>query len=269
MTVTPILCYHGVGDDYPKTERPFSFPADVFAAHLDAIARRGLRTVTVGELMRLRHDGDEPSLARTVAITFDDGYADLLTTVAPLLVERQMVATAFLTTSFLDHRSAGRPSDDRWLSWDEARALRETGAFEIGAHSHDHVELDMLDVGDARRQIHACRDRIADELGARPTSFAYPYGYSTPTVQAMLREAGFMSACGVKHALSGADDVPMDLARVRLLRRHPLATATRWIEGQALRVAPCPDELRTRLYRPVRRLRHRARRRRDAASASH
>lgn len=269
MNVTPILCYHGIGDHYPHAERAFAFPVDVFVAHLDAIDRRGLHTVTVGELARLRRERDERALEHTVAITFDDGYADLLSTVAPLLVERRMVATAFLTTSYLDGRSAGRADSDRWLNWDEARALQQSGVFELGAHSHDHLELDLLDDDDTRRQVRACSQRITEELGVRPTSFAYPYGYSTDAVQAVLLDEGFTSACGVKHALSATNDTLMDLSRVRLLRRHPIATVTPWIEGRALRVAPCPDELRTRVFRPVRRMRHRMRAHRSATTLSH
>jgi hypothetical protein len=91
--LTPILCYHGVGDQLPSDELPFAFPVDVFASHLDEIAARGLRTVTVSELTRFRRAGDAEALGATIAITFDDGYADLLSTVAPLLAGRKIVAT--------------------------------------------------------------------------------------------------------------------------------------------------------------------------------
>jgi peptidoglycan/xylan/chitin deacetylase (PgdA/CDA1 family) len=262
MTITPILCYHGIGDDYPEGELPFAFSLATFTAHLDAIAERGLRTVTMRELTQRRDAGDRAGLARTIAITFDDGYADLLSRVAPLLAQRGMVATAFLTTSYLDERSAGVAGAERWLSWDEARELARCDAFELGGHSHDHIELDMVDLAEAQRQIRACRQRLADELGVAPTSFAYPYGYSTAAVRDALAAAGFTSACGVKHALSSHDDTPFDLGRVRLLRRHSLAEATRWFDGTALRVAPCRDELRTRAFRPVRRVRHELRARR-------
>jgi peptidoglycan/xylan/chitin deacetylase (PgdA/CDA1 family) len=259
MSSTPILCYHGVGNDYPDDEHPFAFDPAEFASHLDAIAASGMQTVTVSELVRRRRAGDHASLGSTVAITFDDGYADLLSTVAPLLAERGMVATAYLTVAYLDGRTAGDPSSSRWLSWDEARELAASGVFEIGGHSHDHVQLDVVGLDEVRRQLVATRDRLGGELGPSPASFAYPYGYSNPAVRDAVAAAGFTSACGVKHALSPADDDPYDLVRVRLLRRHSLATVTDWIAGRGLRVAPCPEELRTRLYRPVRRIRHRLR----------
>jgi peptidoglycan/xylan/chitin deacetylase (PgdA/CDA1 family) len=259
MSTTPILCYHGVGNDYPEDERPFAFDPAEFATHLDAIAANGVRTVTVSELVRRRRAGDRAALESTVAITFDDGYADLLSTVAPLLAERGMVATAYLTVAYLDRRTSGEPSSARWLSWDEARELASSGVFEIGGHSHDHVQLDVVDLVEARRQLAGTRDRLRDELGTAPESFAYPYGYSNPAVRQSVAAAGFTSACGVKHALSPSDDDPFDLVRVRLLRRHQLSTVTDWILGRGLRVAPCPEEVRTRLYLPVRRVRHRLR----------
>jgi hypothetical protein len=42
-----------------------------------------------------------------------------------------------------------------------------------------------------------------------------------------------------------------------VLRRHDVRTVARWIDGVDIRVAPCREELRTRVFRPVRRLRHR------------
>ena len=267
MSRVPILCYHGIGDGLPADELPFAFPVGEFASHLDDIADRGLRTVTVSELARHRREGDSAALEGAIAITFDDGYADLLSTVAPLLAERSMVATAFVTTSYLDGRSAGTDGYERWLSWDQAGELARSGVVELGGHSHDHVELDMLSAADACAQVRRCRERLRAELGIEATSFAYPYGYSNEALRVFLPDVGFTSVCGVKHAISAHDDDLLNLARVRLLRRHGRATVADWIGGTRLREAPCPDELRTRVFRPVRRVRHALRARRAVTSA--
>jgi peptidoglycan/xylan/chitin deacetylase (PgdA/CDA1 family) len=253
----PILCYHAIGDALPDKELPFAFSIATFASHLDEIAARGLRTITISELADVRSSGRSDSLDDTVALTFDDGYADLLATVAPMLAERSMVATAFLTTSYLDGRTAGTDGFERWLSWDEAAALAQSGTIELGGHSHDHVELDMLSVADATAQVRECARRLRTRLGTQPRSFAYPFGYSTAELRRVLPDEGFTVACGVKHAISSRDDDPLDLARVRVLRRHDVRTVAQWIDGVDIRTAPCPEELRTRVYRPVRRLRHR------------
>lgn len=252
----PILCYHAIGDDLPTDELPFAFSPAVFAQHLDTIQQLGLRTVRVTELVEARAAGDHERLRGSVAITFDDGYADLHDVVLPELQTRSMVATAFVTTSYVDGRSEGRPDHERWASWEQIAALGESGVFEIGTHSHDHLELDMIGLDAASEQVQRCRDRLRAETGIEATSFAYPYGYTTPQLSAALASFGYRAACVVKHALSSADDDPFELARVRVLRRHDIDTVRAWIEGRNLRTSPCPAELRTRAYRLVRRIRH-------------
>ena len=97
--VVTILCYHGVGSAESRYGRTFSVEADLLAAHLDLLESRGLHTITITELARLRRAG-EP-VDGHVVLTFDDGYADLANTVTPLLAQRSMVATAFVTTGHL------------------------------------------------------------------------------------------------------------------------------------------------------------------------
>jgi peptidoglycan/xylan/chitin deacetylase (PgdA/CDA1 family) len=255
--VVPILDYHGIGDDYPPDELPFAFSPAVFRRHLDLIASQGLRTVTIDELVSSRRRGE--AIEDAVAITFDDGYADLLHTVQPALAERGMVATAFITTGYVDARTRGDADARRWLHWDELRELVATGTFEIAAHSHDHIELDVIGPERAAEQAASCRQRLADDAGVDATSFAYPYGYSSGALRAALPSIGYRAACGVKHALSSADDDPFDLARVRILRSHTDAQIAAWIAGESLRVAPCRAQVRTQVFGLVRRARHLAR----------
>ncbi len=259
MSIVPIFCYHGVGHGYPPDEQAFAFDAATFASHLDLFVSRGLRSVTIAELARARRAGEHETLEHAVAITFDDGYADLATVVLPLLAERDLVATAFVTTSYVAARDAGTADQHRWLSPAQLRVLDASGRFELGGHSHLHLPLDQLAPAAALDQLQSCQDALTRWLGHGVVSFAYPYGYSTPTVRRLAGEAGFENAAGVKHARSGPDDDLHDLARIRVLARHDLAAVAGFLDGRNVRLGPCPEELRTRLYRPVRKLRGRLR----------
>jgi peptidoglycan/xylan/chitin deacetylase (PgdA/CDA1 family) len=90
-----ILMYHRVAettrDPYGLAVRPSSF-----AQHVDYLAE----SATVVPLA----DTVEPGAATTVAITFDDGYADNATTAAPTLVAAGLPATFFITTGTLGGR---------------------------------------------------------------------------------------------------------------------------------------------------------------------
>jgi len=92
-----ILLYHRVavlpGDPYDMTVTPAHF-----AEQLDVLVR-AVRPVGLPELREMLAEGRVSR--RAVALTFDDGYVDLLYTVKPLLERHGIPATAFLTTGIL------------------------------------------------------------------------------------------------------------------------------------------------------------------------
>jgi len=127
-----VLMYHRVASDLVDPWRLCVSPAN-FAAQLEVLADR-FRVVTLRELVATRgSDGARPS----VAITFDDGYADNLHAAAPLLVRLGLPATFFLTSGTL--------GSDREFWWDELdQLLLQPGELP----SHLDVPL-----GDDRRTI--------------------------------------------------------------------------------------------------------------------
>jgi myo-inositol-1-phosphate synthase len=62
-----------------------------FASHLDLLSQLDIGTLTVAELVAGKHSSRE----RSVVLSFDDGFADNVEVVLPLLVERGMKATFF------------------------------------------------------------------------------------------------------------------------------------------------------------------------------
>ncbi len=95
-----VLGYHRVADE---AEDPFALcvsPAR-FAEQLDVLRRRA-RPMPLGQLLRAFRDGHPPK--RAVAVTFDDGYADLLEMATPLLERHEVPATCFVVTGALGQR---------------------------------------------------------------------------------------------------------------------------------------------------------------------
>ena len=90
-----ILGYHRIaGEDWD----PFSLSVAPghFAEHLDVL-RRHARPLSVGQLVRGIEHGRLPPAS--VAVTFDDGYADNLSRAKPLLEGYGIPATMFVTTA--------------------------------------------------------------------------------------------------------------------------------------------------------------------------
>lgn len=94
----PILIFHRVR---PSVDPLFPNEPDAqrFAALLAHLAGR-FRVVALAEGVRRLFEGTLP--ARSLALSFDDGYADNLNVAAPLLAAAGMTATVFVATAFLD-----------------------------------------------------------------------------------------------------------------------------------------------------------------------
>lgn len=91
-----ILSYHRVNDE----DDPFfsAMPTDVFDGHMAYVAR-AYRVLTVEALVERARRRQVPRNA--LAITFDDGYRDVLTHAVPVLVRHGLPATVFLATGFI------------------------------------------------------------------------------------------------------------------------------------------------------------------------
>lgn len=209
-----VTCFHSVADNGSA----LSCTPEEFAAYCDFL-QRYFEVIDLSELLDRLESGE--SVGGTAVITFDDGYVDNATAAAPILQERGLPATFFLATGFIgtQHQAwwdeqAGITSE--WMSWDQARALREAG-FSIGAHTRNHVDLGSVDEDVARAEVMASVADIADALGAPPTLFAYPFGGRdniTESSRAAVRAAGLRCCPSSYGGLVTAESDPYTLRRV-------------------------------------------------------
>lgn len=160
-----ILIYHQVGGG---SGLEMEVEPGTFRRHLDWIADH----LEVKHLDTAIADGDG------VVLTFDDGYCSLYEVAYPLLRERGMPFTLYLTT---DPVESGRPMRDHPgadpLTWDHVREMRDSGLLTLGAHTHTHPDFRHLDVPDIEQEVDRSDELIEERTGIRPRHFAYPWGY--------------------------------------------------------------------------------------------
>ncbi len=78
------------------------------------------------------------------------------------------------------------------MTWDELRKVSDL--TEIGAHSHTHPLMEHLDTPQLAEEVATSRDRIAEETGQRPLTFAYPSGSFSEQAKRVVRDHGFTLA---------------------------------------------------------------------------
>ena len=207
-----IVTYHAVGSGRP----PLTVTPSLFRDHLDALEAVGARTVTIAELAALLRSGSVPQ--RVVALTFDDGFAELAQHAFPLLQEREMRATVFAVAGWLGGTSdwpsqAGAARPRRLLSADMLRPL-DPSEIEVGAHGFDHAPLVNASEQLARRELVHAREVLEDTLERKVGSFAYPYGAApSATAQALVRVT-YDAACTTRPGRVGTNSDLLALPRV-------------------------------------------------------
>ncbi|GLX53585.1 hypothetical protein Shyhy01_65350 [Streptomyces hygroscopicus subsp. hygroscopicus] len=249
----PILMYHSVADTPNDATRTLSVSPEAFAEQMALIAESRFTPVTTTELAA-HWRGGRPLPPRPVLITFDDGYEGVHRHALPLLARQHFPATLFVSTGWLRGAHDTGGGLDTMLDWPQVRRLAACGV-EIGGHSHTHPQLDQLDDGALAEELSRCTEIVAGELGARPVSFAYPYGYSSRRVRAAVRAAGYAQALAVGNGLARRAQGPYALRRVTVRRGTDAEEFTRLLRGRALGRTFARDRALTRGYALVRRAR--------------
>ncbi|GGX95425.1 polysaccharide deacetylase family protein [Streptomyces minutiscleroticus] len=249
----PVLMYHSVAPAPNDATRALSVAPEAFAEQMALLGDRGFTPVTTARLAGHWRDG-LPLPPRPVLITFDDGYEGVHRYALPVLAEHGFAATLFVSTGWLrgPHDTGG--GLDTMLDWDQVRELAAAGV-EIGGHSHTHPELDRLTDDALRHELALCTEIVAGELGSRPVSFAYPYGYSSRRVRRAVRAAGYGQALAVGNGLARRRQGPYALRRVTVRRTTGAEEFARLAEGRALARTFAGDRALTKGYAVVRRAR--------------
>ena len=251
----PILMYHSVDSDCAPAYRRWVVSPARFEEQMAALKAAGKAPITVSELARQMQAGSVA--ANAVAITFDDGLADFRRGALPVLERFGFASTLFVATGYvgatsrwLDDLGEG---DRPMLGWDEIGELSKRNV-EIGAHTHSHPQLDLLKREHADREITLSKTLLEDHIGRPVRSFAYPHGYSTPTVRELVARAGFGAACRVSDGLSPSGESLFALSRLVVTEDWSAAKMAAVLDGNAP-IAPPPDRPSMRAWRLVRRTR--------------
>lgn len=234
------LVYHGVADVRLARDPYALFVSDRrLRAHIHTLKRWGYGFSTLAGLAaQVQRDGG----AGMVALTFDDGLADNLHALVPVLEAEGVPATVFVVSGWLGQEHPDAPGA-RIMTAEEIRALSQKGV-EIGAHTVTHPDLTRLGSAEVHEELERSREDLSRITGNEITSLAYPYGRADEDVIGAARTAGFRAAC--RASGTGSWSEPLNLPRQDMrnssgylglaLKRHDLyEPLVRTLPGRALR----------------------------------
>ena len=204
--MTRIIGYHRVYDLPEKTgdvQDELCISREAFEQQMTYLEQQGYIPVTMNNIF-VSHN---PAF-KTVAITFDDGYADNFYHALPILNAHRMNATFFIATTQLDRQQPFtwlRMSEksqrlalnnEHWLplSSRQVAAMAKQGMC-FGSHLHYDVKARM------DLQLIESRQRLESITGQQIFAYCYPFGLIDDYLIESVKAAGFK--CAVGNAYTG------------------------------------------------------------------
>jgi peptidoglycan/xylan/chitin deacetylase (PgdA/CDA1 family) len=242
----PILMYHSIVNEDESGQHAYyrtTTSPTAFASQMRYLHQSGYNTCSLMQAMDLlgANAGDAArTIAKTVVITFDDGYRDFYHSAFPVLNQFGFTATVFLPTAYIGERTLQFKSRD-CLTWSEVRELQKCG-ISFGSHTVTHPQLRDLSKQNVEKELVDSKKAIEEKTGRAVDSFAYPYAFPQAdttfkkTLGESLRNAGYRSGVCTKAGRAGCTSDPLFMERLPInsfddtpLFQAKLAGAYDWI----------------------------------------
>ena len=177
----PILIYHRVGQ---KGDPTITVSEEGFTRQMTLLKDEN-RLIRLEELASLLTSEISP-LSKKVAVTFDDGYMEIYTSVFPLIERYHIPVTVFLVTGWI-----GR---GEFLSWEAIQEMSKKGV-DFGSHTKNHPYLPaVMSRETLEEEIRGSKEFLEDRLGKEVSLFSYPVGGFTEEVKELVQKAGYKAA---------------------------------------------------------------------------
>lgn len=215
-----ILMYHAIGSPALGDRLGlFSLSPARFKTQMDWLATR-----STSEVVDL-HPELPIDASSKVAISFDDGYLDNLAVAAPLLIERALPFTVFVTSDFV------RMGHKGFLSSLDLRELAALPGARIGAHGASHIALSDCDDKKLRAELVSSKHCLEDIIGKEVVTMAYPYGAANRRVREATAAAGFRLAACSYASINGSDRDRLLLGRTEITSHDTLHVFRQKLHG--------------------------------------
>jgi len=207
-----ILQYHHVSDTTPTST---SITPEQFEVHLKYLQEHSFNVVPLSQIVE-RIKNQQPIKDKTVAITFDDAYVDVLTHAKLLLDQFNYPYTIFVNPAIINRNENTNKKDNtsHYLSWAQLKALGDDGVI-IANHGYEHDSLTRITTGLTSAQwltkqtklLLKAENIIKEKTGQSWRYFAYPYGEYSPAIQGWIKENGFIAFSQQSGAVGLATDL--------------------------------------------------------------
>ncbi|WP_277679717.1 polysaccharide deacetylase family protein [Gracilibacillus dipsosauri] len=173
---------HLLNSHYVSPKLPSSNDSTVFRNFLNILTSK-CQLIDFQEATRRILHNEIPLNGTYVALSFDDGFKECYSTIAPILDEYGCKAAFFINANYVssnanyqnDFNQRVNTFSKLPMNWDEISDLHERGHI-IGGHTLDHLDLGVLNDSQLHLQLSQNKKILEERLRYSCDYFAWPYG---------------------------------------------------------------------------------------------
>jgi peptidoglycan/xylan/chitin deacetylase (PgdA/CDA1 family) len=204
--------YHHIGKSEDESCGSFFVSDELFARQIDLLLAEGYHPVSLSEVED-SYISKKKLPERSVLLTFDDGYLNNYTYAYPMILEKKIPITIFLTTGEIGTK-------DGMLSWDQVQEMYRSSLVDFSSHGVNHQRLRRLGDQEALSELTVSKTQMEGQLKKTVRSFCYPYGSFDQRTRKLVFQAGYLMDFGTR---KGVNHWPWKGNRP-LLRAHVMRT---------------------------------------------
>ena len=166
-----VLMYHKIS----RFEKDFlTVTTEQLDNQLKYLQRLDYQWITAQNLLDFYFE-NKPLPAKSVLLTFDDGYLNNLEWAYPILKKYNAKATIFIPTAFVGKVNAWDNGSDAIMTVEQLRGL-DPSVFELALHTHTHRNFADLTIEEVETEMLQNTAFFAENGLAYILVLAYPYG---------------------------------------------------------------------------------------------
>lgn len=184
-----IYCYHSISDDGWR----FSVTENNFKKQIHCLLKNQI-PLSVQDLPSYL-SGEKKLTKNAFVITFDDGYADIIS-IKDFLKELNVYPTVFILSNSEHAHRDELETERAFLSEEQIRDLQSSG-WEIGSHSATHANFAFLSAIQIDKEVNESKIELEKKIGHPVAYFAYPKGVYSPQILNAVSAAHYTLAFSV------------------------------------------------------------------------